>query len=195
MAKERRGVEAFSGCTRHELFCREAIAVFVDVCSEPVSQPTKSAGRDLLVELVLSGVGFDQLMRIVPARFEGVLRVRIAHQRKRHVVDLDVGAAERGKLADFGRPRRDRVAPEFLQIRIHRGIDRIAPAPEMQHGRRRNADFRRPVRLLLQKCERVGEDAFRAADLPGDADDVAGKFFDCGVVLKRQRGGDGLAAG
>ena len=127
-----------------------------------------------------------------PRALKRVLSVRIANERERHIVDLNVGAAERRKIRDFGGPGGDGVVPELFDVGINRLVDGSAASPEVQHARRRNADLRRAVRLLLQEREVLGENAFHPPELACHAHEMAWELLDRRVGLKRQRRGDGL---
>ena len=74
-------------------------------------------------------------MGIVAASAKRVLSVRIANEGERHVVDLNVGAAERRQIGDFGGPGGDSVVPELFDVGINRLVDGSAASPEVQHAR------------------------------------------------------------
>ena len=60
-----------------------------------------------------AGVGVEDLLRIVASLPERILSVRIAHQRERHIVYLDVPTTKLMQRLDLRNPDLDRIIPEL----------------------------------------------------------------------------------
>ena len=88
----------------------------------------------------------DERVRVVAARLGSGANVRVAEIRKIGVVELQVAQAARRKIGDLGAISGGQIVVEILKARIDRLADRLAPAAEVQHRRRRDADFRRARR-------------------------------------------------
>ena len=77
----------------------------------------------------------------------------IAEVRKIGVVELQIAQAARREIGDLGAIGGGQIVVEILKARIDRLADRFAPAAEMQHRRRWDADLRRASRGLLEEIE------------------------------------------
>ena len=95
----------------------------------------------------------DERVRIVAARLGSGANVGIAEIGKIGVVELQVAQAARRKIGDLGAIGGGQIVVEILKARIDRLADRLAPAAEMQHRRRRDADFGVRVVADLRKSK------------------------------------------
>ena len=94
-----------------------------------------------------------QRVRVVAARFRSGANVGIAEISEIGVVELQIAQAAAGEIGDFRAIGGGEIVVESLELRIDMIADRLAPAAEMQHRRRRNAHFRRAGRGLLEEIE------------------------------------------
>src|SRR5271165_292689 len=109
-----------------------------------------------------------QRVRVVAARLGAGADVGVAKIGKIGVVELQIAASARGEIGDLGAIGGGEVAEEILEVRIDRLADRLAPAAEMQHRGRRDADFWRAGGRRLQKIEIRALDRRDPPDLAAD---------------------------
>ena len=109
------------------------------------------------------------VLGVAPLRREHRALRRIVQVRQRRVVQLQVGAAERGDRVHLLVVGRGQVVPELVLVRIDRLVDRGRAAAVVHHARRRDGQLRRPGRDdRLQEREVLAEDRIVDADLAVD---------------------------
>ena len=113
-------------------------------------------------------VEMDERVGIVAARFCPLADFGIAEVSKVGVVELQIAAAARCEVVDFGAIGGGEIVVEIFEPGIDARADRLAPAAEMQHRRRRDAHFCRARRLSFQEVEVGALDRLTVADLSLD---------------------------
>jgi hypothetical protein len=108
-----------------------------------------------------------QLVRIIAAGARSRAQLRIAQVRKVGVVELNIGAAGRGERAQLFAVGRGDVGKECLEVRVGLAADRLAPAAEVQHGRRGERHLRRARGGRPEEVEVRELDRAHVAHLPG----------------------------
>ena len=114
------------------------------------------------------GVAARQLVRIVAALLRAFAHFRVAQIRKIGVVELQVGAASLTERADFGLVALRHVGEKVFHVRVGLAGNRAAAAAEMQHGGRRDRNFRRARGHRLEKFEILELDRLHVPELAGD---------------------------
>ena len=125
----------------------------------------------------------DQPVRLLPGIFHLLADRRIAKQRQRHFVELNVAAAGAGERGDLLAIDAGEVGEEALGVAVSRSVGKVGAAVEM-HGRgRRQGDFRRRPRHIAQEDEFIERQWLAPRELPSRVG--AGEFDLVAVIIAK----------
>ena len=107
----------------------------------------------------------DQPVRVGAGGRHALANRRIAQERDRDLVELDVAAAGLRQVRDLLGKDRGKIGEERVHVRIDATVGEVRAAVEM-HGRgRRQGDLGRHARHVFQELELVERERTRALDL------------------------------
>jgi len=109
----------------------------------------------------------DEAIRVLSGIFNALANGRIAQQRQRNFVELNVAAARRRERSDFLTKDAGEVGEKALNIAVGRGVGKIRAAVKVHRRRRRQRDLRRNLGHIANEAELIEGERPDAAQLAG----------------------------